>query len=321
MGGSTSYLNIESRAWKKNKSHEIYTNVYDRNLSLVSYQPDEYLSFGKFNLDFLKNNFPNEFKIEEKGWNFYDGKRINYDTSIIEPCCLGYETYKIKDGGTRSCHVDTQTFNTNVCDHVLYDTCFVKRDYKKKCPAWIRNVVELRKPAYFNLVKDFASKESNRKHAYTQVFLESLRDYNNNVNNYNYMADNILNSYSNDVKFNEYKCAFPPTHILNAEQENNSTPKECWYKECVLSPAYKLKSENLYKNKLCNVQICDIKIENLNISNNEITIQCANKYNSKKIENFEEKIPYKIDQEELFFVPTFINTVIPFFIIFLFLFF
>lgn len=321
MGGSNSVLNVESHVWPKAESHEIYTTVFERSISLVSYEPNEFLSFGKLDLNYFEKNFPGEFVLEKKGINYYDGKRKKYSDEVLEKCCLDNDTYKTINDGLRTCPVDTQTFNSNVCDDIMYNTCFEKNISNKNCTLWIRNVAQYYKIKYFNKVKAFVSKEENRNHPFTQIFFESLRDYNNASNNYNFIVDEIIDSYSNSIKFKEYKCAFPPNYILEQEKDNNSTPRECWYKECVLSPLYKLKTENIYKKKICNTQICDIKIDSININANDIIIKCLNKYNNKKITNLSDNIPFKLDNEDLFYVPGFINTALPFFIIFLFLFF
>lgn len=314
MGNSSTSLNVETKIWPKSFSHENYTNNFDRNLALVSYETNEYLSLGKIDTDVFKQQFGDEFFLKNTG-GFFDAYRKSYSND--PKCCLIQETYFIDDKyKINSCSPSVHTFNSDLCDDVLYKTCIVEANVKHfKCKPWIRSVVE-RQTKYFKNIKEYAQKEENRNSEITQVFMVALYDFNNDTNNYLDIIDSIINSYSEKIKKNEYNCAFPSDNILNEEKKIN-TPKECWYKDCVLAPVYKLKSENLYKRKQCTLTICDINIKNLNIGNNKIEIICQNKFDQQiNLKN----IAIKADKDTYFYIPTFYNNILPLLFILSFLF-
>lgn len=303
MGVNTSKLNIESKIWKKSYFHENYTNNFDRNLALVSYQNNEYLSLGKINIDIFKQQFGDEFVLLNTD-GFYDAYRYKY--SDKPNCCLIEDTFFIDNNyQTNSCNPNVHTFNSNICDKVLFETCLSKDHFK--CKAWIRSVVEQKKHIYFDEVLNFIKKEENRNLDITEVFINALYDFSTNENNYNNIINSIINSYSLQIKEKDYKCAFPSEEIIKLEK-SLQTPKECWYKECVLSPTHKLLSSNYYKRSQCSITICDINIKELKISNNKIDIICINnKKNNVNIINN----PIKYDKENIIHIPTYLNTIFP----------
>lgn len=304
MGGNTSSYKIESKVWKKSYFHENFTNNFDRNLALVAYQNNEYLSLGKINTDIFKQQFGDEFALLNTQ-GFYDAYRYKY--SDKPDCCLIENTFFIDNNyQINSCNPKVHTFNSNLCDKVLFDTCLTQSHFK--CKAWIRSVVELKKNKYFDDVLNFIKKEENRKLDITEVFINALYDFATYENNYNNIIDSIINSYSDEVKKKEYKCAYPTEEIIKLEKYTQ-TPKECWYKECVLSPTHKLLSSNYYKRSQCHITICDINIKELKISNNKVEIICINnkKYNVDLLKNN----PIKYDKEDIIRVPTYLNTVLP----------
>lgn len=305
MGGNNTKINIQHKIWPRANSHEIYSNIFFRTMSLISYDIGEYLSFGKTDLETIRDRFNNEFDLIEKNQGFVDGKRQTYDTS--DTCCFIKENYFIKENIIHSCNPTTYTFNSNTCDTALYNLCIVSKGTNFKCEPWIRSVVQ-RKISLFDNVLEFCSKEENRNHNFTKIFLTSLRDFDND-NNYNQIADNILNSYSIDIRNTEYKCAFSNNEVNNIQLTNPILIKECWYKECVLSPVFKLLTENIIRRQLCKITICDINIHELNISNNEVEIICNNKFDKTTIDV--KSLPFRIDQDQLFYIPAFNNTILP----------
>lgn len=306
MGGNSTTLKIESKVWKKSFFHENYTNNFDRDLALVAYQKNEYLSLGKINIDLFKQQFGDEFALKSTD-GFYDAYRQSYSTN--KKCCLIEETYFVDENyKINSCDPQVHTFNSNLCDETLYETCLSQNHFK--CKSWIRSVVELHKMPYFDNILNFI--KENRNNELSEYFIDALYDFANDKNKYYDIVDSIINSYPKEVKNKEYTCAFPSSNIINLEKELG-TPKECWYKDCVLSPTHKLLSSNYYKRSQCHITICDINVKNLNISNNKIEIICKNTNNNKV--NLLYKNPVNTDKEDIIYIPTYLNTVFPLLII------
>jgi hypothetical protein len=304
MGGESSTLKVDSKVWKKAYFHENNVKPFENNLAIVSHENNEYLSIGKIDPKLFKSLYGDEFELKNTN-NFYDIYRKSYSNEVN--CCLINKTYYTNsDYKIKSCDPNVHTFNSNLCDYVFKDLCL--QSEHPKCKAWVRSVVELNKP-YFNDILRYISEEDNRNKEITQVFINALYDFSNNKNNYLEIIDNILNSYSDTIKTNEYKCAFPPTEILDLEKRLK-TPRECWYKECVLSPTHKLLSGNYYKRSQCHITICDINIKNLQISNNKIEIICNNSKNKIK-QNLLYTNPLQTDKTDIIFIPTYLNTILP----------
>lgn len=309
MGNSTtSVLNVEHRVWEQGVTHENTTKIFNRENALTSYTLNEKLSFGKIDPDILKYLYDDNFHMISKGQNYVDGYRRKY--SDPEECCTTNLSFIKKYNITLSCSNDTKTFNNDFCDDIMYKTC--TGDGNSKCKAWIRAQVQ-RKGRHFTNLYKLALDEKLRAHEYVIAYAEALRDFATDSNNYNKMADDIINSYSDEIKYSEYKCAFPSFNIIEKEK-NLKTPKECWYRDCALAPLYRLKLENIKKRELCNVTICDINIGALNISTQEIQIICKNKFNNQELDL--SNTPIRQDIENFFFIPEFKNTILPFYLIF-----
>lgn len=305
MGSSSSTLQISYKVWPSGVTHETYTKIFNREEALTSYLPGERTSFGKVDKDILKYLFNDTFTIIDKGQNYLDGYRNKY--SDIEECCTTDIIYKKEYNAILSCSNDTKTFNNDFCDEIMYKTCIDKGG--PKCKVWIRAQVE-RKGKKFDSLYSLALKEEFRSHDLTISFLESLRDFATDTNKYNLLADAILDSYSDEIKYKEYKCAFPISFIIDKEKYIK-IPKECWFKDCSLSPLYKLKTENIRKRDLCNITICDININQLNMSKQDVQIICKNKYNNQSIDI--SKLPIKQDIDNFFLIPEFKNMILPFY--------
>lgn len=309
MGSSNSTdVKIDHYVWPEGQSHEIESNIINREKALISYEKDEKLSFGKTEPSIIRDIYNDDFLLTPKGQNYVDGERKHY--AGPEKCCLIDLNYYKENNKIYTCDRSAQTFNSDFCDDVLFKTCILDLQNHHKCVAWIQSAVE-RNNKYVNAIMDLSFKPEflqYRSHEYMQAFLSSLRNYASEYNNYNNMADNILNSYPEQIKYNEYKCAFSQDNINNQEKEIQ-TYKECWYKECVLSPVYKLKTENINKRRNCTISICDINIKDLKINNQDIQISCKNKFTNQTIDITD--IALTKDKENLFFIPTFNNTVAP----------
>lgn len=308
MGGNNTTLEIDHRVWESGVSHETSSKIFNREKALSSYMIDEKLSFGKVDKDILKKLFDDNFQIIEKGEDYIDGVRKKY-TNMID-CCTKDVIFEKDMNVVLSCSNDTKTFNNDFCDDTMYQLCTKERN--DKCKAWITSQVQ-RRGKYFNDLLLIASMQEKRSDEYVIAFLEAMRNFNTDSNNYNNNVDNILNSYSETIQKNEYKCSFPSFAIIEKEKELQ-TAKECWYKECVLSPLYKLKTENIKKRNLCSVTICDIDIKKLDMSVQDLQILCKNKYNNKRFDIKDN--PVQEDIYNIFFIPEFKNTLLPIYIIF-----
>lgn len=311
MGSTNTKTQIEVKTWPQGESHEMRTNPFTRDLAFVSYQRDEKLSLGKADPKIIDSTLNDEFELTEKYGGFVDAERKKY--SDRPDCCLTDNNFIFENNVLYTCHPFTKKLTSDFCDQYFIKTCLNENSNHPKCKTWIRSVVEQKRPM-FNTLFDLASKEEYYNEELTKIFITALRDFQSPENNFNEYADAILNSYNETIK-KEYKCAFSSENI---KKQNINTPKECWYKECVLSPTFKLLTENIYKRKLCRLTICDVDIKNLNIGTNEVMIVCNNKFNNFSI-NIDADEPRK-ESEVAFFVPTFLNTLFPVLLIFSFLF-
>lgn len=313
--GQTSYK-VEYKRWPKRETHERTTNYLGRTESLSSYKPGEKLSFGKVNEQILKRRFPDEFKLISKGWGYVDGERRSYTSN--EDFCLTELKYFMQDGVLKTVNPAVKQMSSFAyCDDVYWKKCFPNWDVSsadsfdpylfEKCQVWIKSVVSYQK-FYFNRIYKLLEKESVRNHPFTITFINALREFAATNNNYDRLADEILAAYSLAVRESEYKCSFPSEIIINKEREIN-VPRECWYKDCAISPEHKLLTENIIKRRQCVINICDINIENLNVGNNEILITCQNKFEGMKINV--DNLPFRVDQKTPFFIPTYVNSVLP----------
>lgn len=309
MGGSSSTLRIDHRVWPAGVTHETYSNIFNREDALSSYLKKENLSFGKVDPKILKDMYNDNFQIIDKGQNYYDGVRLSY--SDPPECCTTNQPYIKKYNVILSCSESTKTFNSDKCDDIMFQTCTTKEN--EKCKAWIRAQVE-RKGKYFDELSRIATHYDIRDNQYVISFIESLRYFASDENNYNSLVDQILDSFPLEIQEKEYKCAYPSSYIIGQEKMLQ-TPKECWYKECVLSPLHKLRTSNIRERDNCTITICDIDIRKLNMSVQDLQITCKNKYTDKSI-NILNNDPIRKDKENLFFIPEFKNTILPLYIIF-----
>lgn len=315
MGGTTS-LSIDSKIWKQGVSHEMSANFWSSYEGLASAEKGEYKSIG---VSIVPTNQLLEFDIEKVD-NFSNVKRKSYitkDNSYFNNCCLQEMLYTLDDNQLLTCDPDCKNYAGNGCDAVLANACInslseispntVNTD---RCRAWIRSVVE-RKGENFNDLLTFFRKEEIRQDPLTIEFISALRYFANDTNNYNNIADNIIENYSEEVKKSEYKCAFSPDNILFQAKTIVDTPKECWYKECALSPKYKLLSSNILNQQKCQISICSINMDQIDVSNNNILITCKNEYTNQNFD-IENKNPAKTDAKKKdFYIPSFLNTAIP----------
>lgn len=317
MGNNAVKYNIESKIWSKAYTHEYTTNPLERTNAISSYSKNSLLSLGKTDKEKINKRLNGEFELIEKGWGYIDAERKSY--SIKKECCLTDKDFISEDGIIFTCDPIVKVLDaTSYCDDVLSELCYNQLltkdkilDTFNKCPVWIKSTVAKNKPILQYLLSVLAD-EDYISHEFTKTLLNSLREFATSENNFNLIADKIINSYSSVTKKKYYKCAFSPENIVLSEREQRVN-KECWYKECVLAETYKLLTENIKKRKECVVTICDINIKNLDIGNNDLKIICQNKFNKNKIEI--EDIPIIKDQETPFFIPTYINVLIPLFIL------
>lgn len=309
MGGSNSTIRIDHRVWPAGTTHETYSNIFNREDALSSYLKKERLSFGKVDPNILRDMYNDNFLIIDKGQNYYDGSRSTY--SDPPECCTTDQPYIKKYNVVLSCSDSTKTFDSDKCDDVMFNTCTTQSN--NKCTAWIRAQVE-RKGKYFDQLAKISADYKIRNDPYVIAFIEALRDFAADGNNYNTIADQILDSYPPEIQNSEYKCAYPSSYIIEQEKRLQ-TPKECWYKECALVPLYKLRLSNIRRRDMCTITICDIDIKTLNMSVQDLQIICKNKYTNKSI-NILRNDPIRQDKENLFFIPEFKNTIFPLYLIF-----
>lgn len=315
MGGTTS-LSVDSKIWKQGVSHEMSANFWSSYKGLASAEKGEYKSLG---VSIISTNNLSEFDIEQVD-NFSNVKRKSYitkDSAYINDCCLEEMLYTLNDNQLLTCDPDCKNYAGNGCDTILFNACInssseilIKPVNTDRCRVWIRSVVE-RESETFNDLLAYFRKEEIRQDPLTIEFISALRYFASDVNNYNNIADNIIEDYSEEVKNSEYKCAFSPNDILFQAKNIVDTPKECWYKECALSPKYKLLSSNILNQQRCQISICSINMDQIDVSNNNILITCKNEYTSQNFD-IEKKNPARtVAKKKDFYIPSFPNTAIP----------
>lgn len=306
MGGTNS--SIQYRVWPKGTSKETTSSIFDRRMAIPSYREDELLSLGTCNIDIFNTMFDRNFQVLDKGQNYSDAKRGKYSDN--EKCCLTTPMTNEDNGVIFSCSSDTKKFTNTFCDEILREKCVVP-DGNVNCPVWIRASVQRNNEVTLNLFTRYAMDHFDDP--YSKAFIIALRDFAADSNNFNEVADNILSSYSDQIKNDSLKCAFPSKNILDNEERIN-TPIECWYRECVITTLDKLLTKNIIKRNECVISVCDVNISKLNISNQDILISCKNQFKKTSIDIVNN--PIKKDLDTNFFIPDVRNTTIP--ILFLF---
>lgn len=305
--GNKSSVEIEIKTWPEGTWVEKEIPISARNSNINTYQNNELLSFGRTDLQFLKKKYGNDFLYIDKGQNFFDGKRNDYSDPSM--CCLTDINFITTNNGVNiSCGDYTKNFSNSFCDNIMF-TEVKNYSTNPKCESWIRSVVE-RQSKYFNQLYNFFSNPSLRNKEHFIFFMNALRDFATEKNNYNNLADEIILNYSDEIKNREYKCAFPSSEIIQKEK-NSHTPKECFYKECVLTPRHKLLYSNIVQRERCTNTVCDIDIKKLNMNTQDLQIICKNKFQKNKLEKIE--VSLDKDSKDLFFIPTFQNTLLPLF--------
>lgn len=300
--GSSNSVQISHKVWPKGTSHEAFTNIFNRQKAIPAYQYDEPMSLGRCDVNVFDNLYNKTIHTELKGETYKDGLRKNYSDTI--KCCLIRETSYLDNGVVYSCSNDTKNYNNNVCDFVLRDACTNGSSFN--CKTWLRSTVQRFDIETIKLFTEFA--KTHFDHEYSNAFLVALRDFATTNNKLDAIADEIIDSYSSEIKKEFFKCAFPISEISNKEQEV-FIPKECWYKECALAPIERLKTKNINNRQQCSITLCDIDIKKLNMSTQNIQIICNNKFKEPRIDIVNN--PITQDIEQIFFIPTVKNTVIP----------
>lgn len=306
MGGKNS-VQFVTHVYPKGESHESFTNIFQREKAFVSYQEDERLSFGKCNSERLRKMFENTFTLIPKD-GYIDGARNSYSPNT--ECCFNKYLYSKTGDHIQICPIHTKNYNSDGCDETMYQSCFFDNKHLNNyCTLWIRSMAQLRiSSSVFSKMLTFFSNPNNYNHKYISAFITALRDFADEKNNYNFLVDEILNNYSDEIK-KEFPCAFPSKYIIEKEKELKLN-KECWYKECVLSPIHKLKTSNIQNRDLCQITICDININQLNMNTQDIKIICNNKFTKNQID-IEKNNPIIQDIDNFFFIPTFKNVLLP----------
>lgn len=313
MGGKNTKFDIEYKTWPKYETHESRTNIYERDASIPSYQKNEKLSFGHAAHEIIQRRFNNEFSITDKGNSLHDGVRKTYSDN--PDCCLIEDVYIISNNVIATCDPFTKNLNSTYCDNILYNECVVKKGNNVKCKPWVRSVVQYAKPIFLNVLPALAE-EKERNNPLTIEMINALRDFATDTNTFNDIADKIILNYSNDILINEYKCIFPPTNIRRIENTRINVPRECWYRECALAPSHKLLKENLKMRRVCRITSCNIDIAKLEITDNDIAISCQNVYSEQRFD-IQNNNALRIDQPDLFYIPSLQTTFIPLFLLLL----
>lgn len=307
--GNNSSVEIDVKTWPQGTWSEKELPVTTRNKNINTYHENELISFGRTNIDFLKKKYGNDFIFTDKGQNFFDGVRNDYTDPVS--CCLTNTNFTVtNDGVNISCGDYTKNFNNDFCDITMYEEVR-KNSQNPKCLTWIRAIVQ-RNSAYVKILANLFRVSEMRNSDYLICFMNALRDFATEKNGYNNLADEIILGYSDEIKKEEYKCAFSSYDILE-KQKMSQTPKECFYRECVISPRHKLLYANLKQRERCTNTVCDIDIKNLQMSKQELQIICKNKFQQNRLETLE--ISTNKDIKDIFFVPTFQNTLLPLFLL------
>lgn len=319
MGQGQGKYEVSTRIRQRAITHENRTTLLNRTQSLSSYERDEKLSLGKGDVNIFSKRLNDELLLTNKGSGYVDAERKRYANIIDVPeCCLTSLEQINKNGVIFTCDPITKDLDSSsACDSILLSNCLQSltagKEVNSNCNKWIKGVVKNNK-SFLNDISYILSKEEIRNHPLVITFINSLREYNSSTNNYNKISDTIINSYSQQIKKNEYKCAYPSEEIIESENKEGIA-KECWYKECVLSPEYKLLTENIFKRKECAFTICDINIKNIQIGNNDIQIICKNQYNrNNKFDIKDNPINQDLKMLTPFFIPDHKNITIPFLI-------
>lgn len=311
MGSSTTKeeVKIDTTAWPLGTSDEYTSNFFFRTKALLTYKDFELLSFGRFKDDVIQNKFNTEFYVNAKKDDLNDGYR---KTSLgkTDKCCFIDENYYIEDGKYYTCEPRLKNISSSTCEKTILDYCINNMNEHKICNTWIKSMAEkgrLSQSSFQVMVEKFLRSYEYIDHEYYKTFIIALREYATVYNNFNSLIDSHIQNIPYSLR-HKYKCAFAPEEILQEEKIIN-TSKECWYKECVFSPVYKLKSENLFNRKTCNILLCDININSLNISKQDIHISCKNTFKSNSVDI--KNTPLNKDMEIDIFIPTFKNSILP----------
>lgn len=296
MGGNNSTISLDAKIWDNGYSSEFYINNYNRNKTMSTYTDNYLQSFGHIIYPDI-SIYEKEFEIIDKKTSFYDSRRTSYKGDKTK-CCLD-NLYYYTNSSYMTCDPLSKTLNSNYCDDIFFEHCINKNLNNDKCNPWIKSMV-LREN-YAKLVS--ACSGMNYKQKYCKVFLESLREFNSDK--LNLIADKIIDSIPLEEKKKEFLCLFPPENIKNKKTD---TYIECWYKPCVLTENWKLKTENIQRQKFCRINICDIKIYDLNINNNDLIIICQTPMQLSKLNIYyplksDKNTPFRtINRNNLFFL-------------------
>lgn len=301
MGGTQS--SIQHRVWPKGTSSESFSSIFDRRIAIPSYEEDELLSLGTCDINIFNTMFNTNFQVFSKGQSYYDAERNKYSDN--EECCLTTPMTNTDSGVIFSCSSDTKRFTNTFCDEALRKKC-INPDGNVNCPVWIRASIQRNNTETINLFTTYAKKYFDDP--YSKAFIIALRDFATDNNGFNDIADSILNSYSDEIKSNSLKCAFPSRDILDNEEKIN-TAIECWYRECVITTLDKLITKNIIRRNECVISVCDINISQLNMDNQDIMITCKNQFKQSSIDI--ENNPIKKDMKNMFFIPDARNTTFP----------
>lgn len=226
--------------------------------------------------DILKNLVP-EFIVKNKPGGLIELERKSY-LAPDSICCLHDDRYAWVDENNiisnpsfnntlYTCHPSTiKVGENNICDNVLYNHCLIYKNTDKigKCRVWLDGVLKryITSNEMVNNINNYMTDQCNEdvnNHVYCKHWLSSIRKSGNP--NFEYIADLIIN---NQIDKKNFKCAFPPEHILN--ENNILEPYECWFRECALSENWKLLTKNIINKNNCSLTDCNISIGSLNIT-------------------------------------------------------
>lgn len=270
-------VEIDSKYWGSASFQEQDIKLGNILSTLYIHDYNERVPIGIAKPDHLNKLLP-EFAINIKPGKLIDIQRSSYNAPDSYCCIYNIRHWWTNDNNNSllpdfdnsliTCHPGTiKVGESSICDEVLYDHCLLKKrtDILGKCEVWLDGVLKRYDSISIGMVyriHAYMKAQCNydvNNHVYCKHWLSSIRNSGNP--DFELIGDLII---SNQLNKENFKCAFPPEHILN--ENNILDPYECWYRECALSENWKLLTKNIAMKNSCSLTDCNISIGSLNIT-------------------------------------------------------
>lgn len=212
--------------------------------------------------------FP-EFEIIDFTSDIYTLRRKSYNMDLFT-CCTTNTLYNIDNVGVLStCDPTTKEFTASTCDNTMQTFCMYNNITIPKCLSWLYNYTR-RLNIPIESMTQYCTTNDNIFTPACAVYINGLR-----ANELNPIADNILSVNYNNNYDNRLNCSF------NNIQTNYTTPKVCWSYDCINTPTYLLKYNDIVLRNNCSIYQCNIDISSATIDNKVyVNLDCNNSLNN-----------------------------------------